>query len=254
MEDMENKKESIGDKAKSMVLTIFIVISVLYFIFGTFTIVNFKEQRMLVFTLEFSPAGLASGDLIEGWVFGNRVLETKYGEITLNHWSRILAQDHGIFEITNTSFQRGRAVHNLSIDDGIELPREISIRIDRYGQFGFLFLDHQEVVISGVPLVVNHIRFNSRDNPNNLTFTGWTHLCNDIILILLDETQISFKELAIIWVMYFHNESETWSIRAAHRDYFLVKLPGETEFRRYTSITFGQHWGDFIEGIPFEGT
>ena len=251
MENTENKKNETG-RMLSTIYTIIIVIAALYFVFGSFTIIRYKEQRMLVFTLEFSPAKLASGDLIEGWVFGNRVLETKYGEIALNHWSRILAQDHGIFQIFNTSFQRGRAVHNLSIDDGIELPREISIRIDRYGQFGLLFLYHQEIVISGVPLVVDNIFFNRRDNPNNLTIVGNARAGNDIILSLTDTTQISFMTIPIIWTLYFHSETEAWSLRAAHRRFFMVKLPGETEFRCYTSITFGQHWGDFIEGIPFE--
>ena len=248
--------KSIRDKRRTdkFVITI-VTIAIVYFIFGTFTIVSFKEHRMLMFTLELSPINLINGRYIEGWVFGKRILKTEYGEITLNHWSRIAAQHHGIFEVFCVNFQRGRAIHNLSID-GMVLPREISIRINRFGQFGILALNNQEINISSVPIVANWIYFNHRSNPNNITFAG--HMLPKKDVILSDTTQISFLPSRILhWGLYFHNETETWCFKVtvdhARWDYFLVKLPGETEFQRYTSIRFGQHWGNFIDGVLAEG-
>lgn len=262
---MENKQEGISGKesvkkAASWLYTIIIIVAAVYLIFGTFTIVSFKEQRMLVFTLELSPIRLLSGGEIGGWVFGRRILKTEYGEITLGHWSEIGAWRHNIDYISPMSFRRERAVHNLYIK-GVELPKVIEIAFeDFYGQFSWVRMNRhldgdQKVIISGIPLVVSEILFNDVSNPNNLSFAGGG-VFPESGIILADATQISLP-FPLIWGLYFHNETETWSLRIlprnVNRHYFLVISPGETEFRRYTSITFGLNWGNFIEGVLAEG-
>jgi len=248
VENTENKKNETG-RILSTLYTIIIVIAALYFVFGSFTIIRYKEQRMLMFTLELSPANVINGRFIKGWVFGNHVLETEYGEIVINHWSDIAAQQNTLFQIYYVNFQRERATHNLSIN-GMELPREILIRFNRFGQFGILDLNNQEIIVACTPIVVNRIHHNHIDNPNNLTFYG--NIFPEDGIILTDNTEINVP-FPIHWLLFFHSETETWTLRAAFGRFFLAKLPGESEFQRFTSITFGQHWGEFIEGIIFEG-
>jgi len=248
MENTENNKKETGS-IRSTLLTIWIVVALLYYVFGSFAIIGYKEQRMLMFTFELSPANVINGRYIEGWVFGSRVLETEYGEIVINHWSKIAAQQHGINDIFRENFQRGRAAHNLSIN-GMELPREISIGFNRFGQIRRLGLYNQEIIISGTPIVVYQIDHNLMSNPNNLTFYG--NIFSEDGIMLTDNTKKNVL-FPIHWLLFFHSETETWTLRAAFGRFFLAKLPGETEFQRYTSITFGQHWGNFIEGVLFEG-
>ena len=258
----EDKKEEAKENKEvkkiatiSRLMTLWIVVAALFFVFGTFTIVSFKEQRMLMFTFELSPLTLLRGERVEGWVIGNRVLETEYGEIILGHWSKIWAEEHKLILISQESFQRGRAIHNLTIN-GIDMPRDFTIRYNRYGYFGTFTLYEQQIIIYGIPFRVDLIFHTHMDNPNNLSFTG--HILPESSIILTDTTQISFMPFPILKELFFISETKTWILRVVPRNvsrhYFLVKHPSETEFQRYTSITFGQHWGNFIEGVLFEGT
>ena len=255
----EDKKEEAKENKEvkkiatiSRLMTLWIVVAALFFVFGTFTIVSFREQRMLMFTFELSPLTLLRGERVEGWVIGNRVLETEYGKIYLGHWSKIEAYNHGIREVFSVNFQRGRAEHKLIIDE-IELPREITIRINRDGHISPLALYHQEIIIFDIPLITNTIWLNPDFNLSDVVFSG---LYPPEKITLADFTQIYFtmRIPRVNWRLHFHNENETWEMLAfARGDYFFVKHPSETEFQRYTSITFGQHWGNFIEGVLFEG-
>lgn len=266
MEIVEDKKEEAEDKNKkgetgrilSPLFTIIIVIVALHFVFGNFTIVSFKEQRMLVLTLELSPQRLfRGGEGADGWVFGNRILETEHGEITLGHWSEIRIWNHNIGRIHPESFRRGRATHNLSIE-GIAPPKIIEVAFadaDNPKRISWVEMNpmqhgNQETIISGIPFVFSYINF------NNFIFYGYSRWgFPEGGIVLSDSTQIKLP-FPQLWSLNFHSENETWTFgllpTEVVRRYILVKLPGETEFQRYISVTFGQNWGDFIGGVLFE--
>jgi hypothetical protein len=50
-----------------------------------------------------------------------------------------------------------------------------------------------------------------------------------------------------------YKDNSQWKLEIPNKTpSFLVKLPGETEFTPYKSITFGENWDGFIEGELFE--
>jgi hypothetical protein len=138
--------------------------------------------------------------------------------------------------------------------EGIELPKRISILFDNDQQIDLLAIDNQEVTITGITFEVNNFYLNVNDDAADVRLIMKAPPANEGIM-LADSTQINFYTPRQLFSLFFYKEQERWVMRHSHSDrfYFQVKLPGESEFKKYTSITFRKDWGEFTEGVLFEG-
>jgi len=199
----------------------------------------------------FAPERLTFDGLgFAGRVLGSHVLETEYGEIRLNRGARIYSDRYrtvGIIE--KASFIRGRASHNLVIE-GMVIPQHVEIIINGAGQLDLLIFswslrrDNPEIIVSGIPVRTDRIDFHPRGTTADIE-VGLGPSGGSITLA--DSTVIDLTRF--FGLLRFFKDDEKWELVIPRRnDSFLVKLPNETEFADYRSITFRPHWGEFIEG------
>ena len=244
----------INKKKLSVLVTIAIVV---IYILLHFTTVRYGDTKIPVFAF-YPIEEILSGGFIRGSVIGSHVLETEYGNIQLRNNCRISIQRHSVNVIEDVYFKMKKATHALEVE-GIKLPNIVSIVFDYNNEKIDLFsFDDQEVHISGVTLLVDSIIPVNSTNILSKSFTGYnvgftgSHLPEKIILS--DSTEISFVKQKDIWSLSINNKQDEWSFKIFDegKDYFHILFPGEKEYRKYKSITFGKNWGQFIEGELFE--
>ena len=119
-----------------------------------------------------------------------------------------------------------------------------------------MVLNRQEVTVSGIPIVVaDWIDFEREKFVYESPVLGTADI--DInsrftqeYITLVDSTQIN---VAKIWgSLYIFKDEKQWVLFTPNSTPFLAKLPGESEFTGYSSITFGENWGAFISGEVWE--
>ena len=245
----KNKDEGTPHKWK-IAIGIMLVL-VLIRVVASLPLVRFGNDTITLFSADRLVAPLPSlnrrpMEQFWGRVLGNHVLETEHGDITLVNFPRVEVQRNIVTRISAENFKEGRVTHNLVID-GIEIPPNIAVGF-RNSQISSLRLDRQEVVISGSTFIVGTIFINSpRDAADIVIEAGLLTL--DQVITLADSTQIRRGERSAR-TLHMYREAKQWRIQDSFP--FLVKLPGETEFIRYSSITFRPNWGEFIGGIRFD--
>jgi hypothetical protein len=253
---VENKKKAreAPRAAKAAVVIGTVVVLVGIRLVAAFPVVNYNGNDIRLFSAELlvgqNPIPTQRPqEQFFGRVIGTHVLETEFGQITLKNSARIRSKYNDVDYIGAENFEEGRASHNLVVD-GIELQPNITVYLSG-GEIYALKFDRQDVTFSGVPLRLYEISINSPDRIN--TTQG------DIVLLvgqeqgsyitLADSTQIYRHDTNSSAVLHIYKNSEYW--RWSNIYSFPVRLPGETEPSDYTSITFGENWGAFIEGEPF---
>jgi len=182
---------------------------------------------------------------VRGWVLGEHVLETEYGQIVLKNRPHISAIRNTVGVINVDNFRQGRASHNLVVE-GIEIPPYVSIifrdfRVAFRPRISTLLLhDRHEINISGVPLNITEIDINSPRYIADMiiTFFGGEYIS------LTDSTQIRGRYLR---GLYMYADDGLWRIRSGQ---ISIRLPGEARFTEYRSVTFERDWGAFVEGVP----
>jgi hypothetical protein len=249
---VENDKENTGGEIPGWKKRLSRLITVGFVIYGIFRLIlcfqvieykSFREpkgKKILMFAVEPSVSKIIERRPVWGVVIGRYVLKTEYGEITLRTFCGIRAGGSFLHVIESQSFKKGRASHNLVVR-GIKMPKDIDIVTDntilKIQRFS---LDRQEITVSCIPLGVGSFYLMYPDDP-----------VADIVIkvysapeyiTLSDSTQINFR---FIGTLSIYDETERWVLS---NTVVPVKLPGETEFREYKSITFKKDWGDFIEG------
>ena len=143
------------------------------------------------------------------------------------------------------------ATHDLVVE-GIEVPRDININfID--GKFSSFALDGQEAIVSGIHFyILGNIGFYSdyergtRKDNIKITMTG-TFLPDYVTLAdstLFEVSQFSGR--------LFILDNGRWKLDCSSNFNLAAMRPGETEYTRYSSITFEKDWGAFISGEIFE--
>jgi len=145
-----------------------IVMAVLFMlpVIAMFPVIRFNDNRILM----FAPGRLGSGGRgFNGWVFGNHILETERGEITLRNLARILAGGGGstVGIVRARTFERGRASHNLVVE-GMVMPQNIEIIFNSYTQqirtlilYDGAWQDRPEIIVSGISFTIARIDFNT---------------------------------------------------------------------------------------------
>jgi len=243
---------------RKLIVNIITVIMVLQFI-SMFPTVGFNGKRIWLFaplrmTNRFMPLDIRPQGRFEGRVLGNYILETEFGDIHLRGFSKISAYDNRVSTIESDNFKARRASHNLVVD-GIVIPKNITVAFDTRGdkqQITSLNILDQEIIFSGIPLnarifFVNHGEYTTElfDGADRRLEIGYT----PDYITLADSTQLSLVRFAGRLFMY--NVDGIWKMSTESSN-LMVKLPGETEFTRYKSITFKPNWGEFIEGELWE--
>ena len=248
----EDTKENRKKKLHVVVIILFaILIAGAYFSpvleFNGSRIRTFSYGELLAFITGRPDMKLPKG-VFDAIVLGDNLLETEYGEIRLGNFARIRVNDNGVSGVYEINFKQGKASHNLVIG-GIEVPQNVSIFMSNSGHSMRLELNDQDTVVSGITLVVTELYTNVPvyDADISIVFLSSEYVT------LEDGTQIHFvlspftgrwfwRELAI------YVDDKRWEIE----DQIAVKLPGETEFTMYRSITFEPDWGAFISGELLE--
>ena len=207
----------------------------------SFPVIKFYGQTVWL----FAPARIARPDYFPGRVLGDHVFETEYGEITLKHSAMIQSEANTISDIEPEVFASGKASHGLVID-GIEIPPNAYIGF-RYSPNEVSYLNlYGEITVGGLSLNVE--RFDLSYSKSTADIVMEIHGAPEYIM-LSDSTQIYTEKGRPLGIMSIFKETEIWELVYAWG--IFVKLPGETEFTKYRSITFGENWGAFIEGELF---
>ena len=213
----------------------------------SFTVVEFYGKTAVL----FAPERLASPDYFDGRVLGDHVFETEYGEITLKHSAMIESGNNTINDIEAEVFASGKASHSLVID-GIEIPPNVYIGFWHYGPNHITILDDfgdQEITVSGIPLNLSKLDLSDfMGNGADIAVGGLSFKQESITLA--DSTELDVS--GFYGLLFMYKDDGVWRLQVPSYSTFLAKLPGETEFTRYKSITFGENWGGFIEGELFE--
>ena len=192
------------------------------------------------------------GDFSAGLTLGRYRIETKHGEIVIRSFSEVQAGDNRRLSIINLiASEAGRVTHNLEVNR-VPLHNNLTFYFFHDSGMGVSWPDH-ETVISGVSLPVRVGSWGYGPwGSHPFSFEG------DIIpkdITLTDSTRINFPLSFRVWRLVIYKDG-TWFLREfgsaqGRTRYFLVKHPGKDEYKKYTSITFHQHWGNFISGEPF---
>ncbi|GHT70769.1 hypothetical protein FACS1894110_22810 [Spirochaetia bacterium] len=208
-----------------------------------------------IWTVCFEPLNeIFAGD-IKGYILGRYTLETQYGDITIKPFCSFQAHDHRIDYISATDFYEGRAEHNLVF---------LENKIDEFASISFYYRNIERITVEqefnldkysfGIEKIWVQCNI-SRANYGTITFTV-SQFPERIILSDGSEVEIvkdtvGTREVGIVtdnW--YFDLRPDgLWTMRGIRdSNYAIVKLPGETEGQRYTSITFEENWGNFVDG------
>ena len=215
----------------------------------TFPVISFYGKTLVLFAPDQVSQKVSQRVFFDGRVLGSHTFETEYGEITLNHFANILSQNNTIGGIEPEVFLDGTGFHNLVIE-GIEIPKQVFISFEYdSNQISGLVLEYQEITVSGIPISPERLVLGHEESGADVAMIGASFPRPHITLV--DSTDLNMEKF--FGRLYIYKDSGQWKLEIPRLDsYFLVKLPGETEFTRYKSITFGENWGGFIEGELFE--
>ena len=237
---------------------IVVAVMVLLHIIAGFPFVSYNGKIIPVFSARrflAGPLDALSQKGFNGRVLGGHVLETGYGEIRRKNLAPIRVWDGTISKIDASVFRSGQASHNLVIE-GIKIPANITFYASRGRPISLMVLDRQEVTVSGVPIIVDGwIDFEREkfiyESPviGTADFKISSRFPQEYVT-LADSMQIN---VAKVWCsLYIYKDEKQWVLFVPNSTPLLAKLPGESEFTGYSSITFGENWGGFIEGELFE--
>jgi hypothetical protein len=118
-----------------------------------------------------------------------------------------------------------------------------------------MVFDQQEVTVSGIPIIVDGWIDFEREK---FVYKGSVLSTADIqigfsspqeYITLADSTQINGAEF---YFLYICKDEKQWVLYTTNSTPLMVKLPGESEFTGYRSITFGENWGGFISEEVWE--
>jgi hypothetical protein len=257
---MEKKAGKGISKVKILVIAVAVFVAIR--VIAAFPVVTHGETKMLLFSAErlvsIDPLSelMGSVDGFDGRVLGNYVLETEYGKITLDKFILIGCNANRAFMMPDAStvgrigvknFREGKASHSLVVE-GIEIPPNINVGFNRDQTLSTIVVfSPNETTISGVPFWIGDIYINDPDVAD-IVIGGNARPPH---IALADTTEIDTTQFS--GELNIYKDKEQWVLASARDDVFLiVKLPGETEFTRYKSLTFGKEWGAFIEGELWE--
>jgi len=251
---MKDKLKKIFDRKKprDIIAAIIIVIMVLQVI-SMFPSIEFDGQRVRMFApmrpRDIYPLDIRPWGHFEGRVLGTYVLRTEHGEITLRSLSRITARWNTLRGIDARSFRERRAEHNLVIE-GIVMPPHIGIGFLEQERRIILFrLYNQEIIVSGIPLGIERFFVNHQSETADISMDVDS---TPEYITLADLTEIHIDPSRRFWGgLDIYKNDELWRLINYHFG-LPVKRPGETEFVRFSSITFRPDWGYFISGELFE--
>lgn len=235
-----------------------ILAAILFLGLVRFTVITYHYQgrttRILMFSRHWGPEVLTqSRGRVEsyGWTIGRHVLETNYGEIVLRNLAPLVSGWHTLVSIPWDTFYRGLATHNLEVG-GLCLPKNIELGFFNGTLYSASWEVH-EAIIGDETFWFNRGVHRFNNEPGSIRFSGSPQKKS---LILSDSTEISFLQQEWVGWRLIARTDYTWSIEALQRGrkyFFFVKHPGESEFRRYESITFQRDFGDFLLGELAEG-
>ena len=226
-------------------ITFVIVLFGIFRVVAAFPPVRFNDDRIRIFSL----ARLAEGGGLQhfsGRVLGRYVLETEHGEIVLENFSFIHAGLGTIGRIGAENFENGRASHILVVH-GIVMPKNISIGFNSTTQQIQTLAFDGQVIVSGTLLRVRDFSVN---HPRGTADISMTVRSDPGYITLTDSTQIHIERW-FLGGLYMYKDIGLWEL-IENFDGFPVKRPDEAEPTRYRSIRFGQDWGEFIGGVPWE--
>ena len=211
-----------------------------------FPVISFYGKTLVL----FAPQKASQREYFDGRVLGSHTFETEYGEITLNHFTKITSASNTVSRIGSEVFTDGTGFHNLVVE-GIKIPKRVSIGFKYHpNQISSLTLEGQEVTVSGIPLEVWMIHMYGLKHDADADIEMEV-LFDPGSIVMSDSTNVDFMKMN--GGLFIYKDKKQWKLYAWSRsDFFMVQLPGETEFTRYKSITFGENWGGFIEGELFE--
>jgi hypothetical protein len=215
----------------------------IYLVIATFPVKKHYSEAIPI----FAPKRIIQWNNYGGWVFGNHILETEYGEIRLGHFSNINIFNNTLV-VDIELFRSGRASHNLVVEE-MEMPENITVWFNKT-QITYLDPDYQDMVLSGVPIRTGRIHINSpSSNKPDILFYDGVHFVNEY-LTLTDSTELNVGGSSL----EIYKDKEYWVLenRPSWSYSLFVKHPEETEFKRYISIMFKKNWGIFINGVLFE--
>ena len=255
---MENDGESSGEKPEGedsgkkwrikkiyiaviayCVIRLALVVQVVSFDGNAIPVMVFSQLEG-IFPKEMMPSRFGNGT-----VLGNHVLETEYGEITLKNYAKIWKwYDSSVVDIKN--FRWGLASHNLVVE-GIEIPPDVSVTLGASGYIGLGL--NEDIMVYGIIFSAGGIYIGDSDYSADVVMT----LSKHENIVLEDGTQIQFIQTpasggSYTRRLYIYLADKRWEIEGRNA----VKLPGETEFTMYRSITFEPDWGAFISGELLE--
>ena len=216
---------------------------ILFLIITVFPIKMFYNNIIVL----FSPQRIVQSDRFGGYVLGNYIFETEYGRIKIERLSFVIIFYDSLV-INSEIFKDGKASHNL-VFLGSKMPEHLSVWFNR-SQITYFDPKYQDMSIYGVPVRTGRIHINSpRNNADILFYDGISFLQEQIKLADSAEINVTSAMLSI------YKDEQRWVLEAPSNwrsSSLFVKQVGETEFTRYSSITFRPDWGEFIEGELFE--
>lgn len=234
----------------TVLATVAIAVFCLYMIMLLFPTVEYKGKKIRIFTMdqigekiEWNSRKGQSGP-IDGNVLGSHILETEYGSIALKNLCHISVRRDSFYAVYDENFKKGRATHNLVVE-GIKIPDVVFVRFNKQNQINLLDLNGQEITVSGIPFNVGKIYFMFDIDPVEIE----TRVrCGLEYIALADSTKIyNISQSRFLGHLSIYPVEERWVLTDTF-EYISVQLPGETEFKKYRSITFKKDWGEFIEG------
>jgi hypothetical protein len=247
-------------KTRFRTALVIVAVMVLLRIIAGFPIISINGRPVPMFSAERFFSGTMNFSLhnvvFKGRVLGGHVFQTEYGEIRLRNFAFIQAANANGMSVGAEVFRSGQASHNLVVE-GIIIPENIGVDINVTRGISTLWIHGQEIMVSGIPIVVNNkINFDAEKFIYKSPAIGTADI--DIsseftqeYITLADSTQVNVAEF---WGgLYIFKSDKKWVLFVPNSTPLLAKLPGESEFIRYSSITFGENWGGFISGEVWEG-
>ena len=246
-------------KTRFKVAMVIVAVMVLLRIIAGFPIISINGRPVPMFSAERFFSGTMNFSLhnvvFKGRVLGSHIFQTGYGEIRLRNFAFIQAANANGMSVGAEVFRSGQASHNLVVE-GIKIPENIGVDIDVTSGISTLWIHGQEIMVSGIPIFVE----------GRLNFDAERFLYESPVLgaadiqigssfpreyiTLADSTQFSVAEICFL---YIFKDDKQWVLYNQRYNSLMVKLPGESEFTGYRSITFWGNWGGFISGEVWEG-
>ena len=249
---------NLSNKTKIIITLIWVAILLVSGIVPMFTIITFNGKDIRLFAPDrigtsfiFAKGFIRPTERFWGEMRGTTVLDTEYGQITLNKHASIRASHNTISQIVRENFEKGLATHSLMVE-GIEIPQNINVSFMN-DKISTVAINMQEVIVAGIHFRVqmnigiysDYERLMSGDNIK--IATRGTFIPDYVILS--DSTQLDVSQFG---GGLFILDNGQWKLDCSPEFSLTAMRPRETEYTRYSSITFEKDWGAFISGEIFE--